>query len=400
MAEIGNHAIPQFLFWNPEHAENPKRGQQEWADLALAPWKLDLSDGTAVKVIFRQNSPYSLRKEGEEYFLLRDMEVLDKIIFERRPNWFFQQTKDGIPLGSIFQLEATHCILGCVLRYCEYRKKGQECRFCCLDSSIDLARNLGVTVDMSLKPEHALQAYRMALKEGPVDTILLTGGTITNQKKEAKLYAAIFSALSHLREEIGADTVFRANSSCYGEQENRMLHDAGVDVLCHDLEVWDERLWGIICPGKEAHLGRATFLDRLAKAVELFGINNVQSNLVAGITLVCPEGFQDEEEALASELKGFEWCLQNGIVPRTSQWQDLPGTGYSGIRGPPTEYFLRLGYARHKLREEYDRHVPYEMTRGNCQHCGHAWTDDDYFLKLIGEREEASKTMTQKGETV
>jgi hypothetical protein len=381
MNEIGSWAIPQFLFWNPGHDENPKKGERTLQNLTLVPWKLDFSDGTPVKVVFRPCSPYAVHREGEAYVLLRDGEPVETIRFEQRPGWFLESTDDGTLLGSIFQPESAHCILACVLRYCEYRKSEQQCRFCCLDSAVDLARNVGIRLDMVLKPSHAAQAYQLALEEGPVDTILLTGGTILDESKEAELHAGVFHALSRVREDSGACSIFRANSSCLGERENRRFRDAGVDVLCYDMEVWDERLWACICPGKESHVGRPRFLERLAKAVELFGVNNVQSNFVAGISLVCPEGFQDEDEALASELEGFEWCLRNGIVPRTSQWQNLPGTRYSGIQGPQTEYFLKLGYARHKLREEYRHYVPYEMVRGNCERCGHAWTDDDYFLK-------------------
>jgi hypothetical protein len=380
MNQIGGWATPEFMFWSPEHAQNPQKTSQ--GGLLLCPWKLDLSDGTPVKVLFRPDSPYEVRGEDGRYLLYRDGESVEEVSFEERPQWFLENTSEGIPLASVFQLEASACVIGCVLRHCEYRKIGKSCRFCCLDSTLDLLRSMGITYDVSMKPQHAVEAYEAALRVGRVDVILLTGGKILDERKEAGNYATIYGALSKVRERAKVDTIFRANPSCLGEDGNKLLQDSGVEVICEDLEIWDERLWPIVCPGKDEYVGRGEYLRRLVRAVEIFGVGNVQTNMIQGLPMVCPAGFENEGEALQSELEGYKWCLKNGIYPITTQWLNLQGAEYYGTEGPLTEYYLRLGYERHKLLEEHDAEFPYTMIRGHCEHCGHSWTDDDYYLKL------------------
>ncbi len=378
--EIGRWAIPEFLLWSPEHEQNPRPSAN---GLRLSPWKLNLTDGTPVKILPRQRSPYQIQREEDgKHWLLRDGVPLEEVTFEKRPEWPLQTTSDGTIMASVFQLEASNCVVGCVLRHCEYRAGGQECRFCCLQSTLDQARTSGISIELAMKPETAVETYRAALREGYIHTVVLTGGTILDDKKEAAVYARIYSQLNEIREETGFQTLFRANPSCFAPDELKTLQDASVDVICLDMEVWDERLRPVICPGKEAHVSRDEFMRRIVKAVEIFGAGNVQSNFVQGITMVCPEGYRSQDDSIRSELAGYEWCLQNRIYPITSQWLDLPGTAYCGRAQPPTEYFLTLAYERHKLLERYGKDFPYRLIEGHCPRCGHSWTDDDFYFKL------------------
>ncbi len=365
----------------------------------MSPWKLNLSDGTPSKIIPNAHSPYEIvRDDGGRYILTRDGEHLEEIWFERRPQWPFQTASDGSIMASIYQLEAPNCLLGCLLRHCEYRVGREECRYCCLESVIEQARSSGIPVDLAMNPDNAVEAYRAALSEAHIHTLLLTGGTIRDEKKEAQNYTKIYSRLNEVRERVGASTVFRANPSCFTAGENRRLQDAGIDVLCIDMEVWDEKLRPVICPGKEEHVPRGVFMERIVKAVDIYGAGNVQSNFVQGITMVCPEGYKNQDESIRAELEGYEWCLQNGVYPITSQWLNLPGTAYYGQPQPPTEYFLALGYERHQLLEKYDAEFPYRLIKGHCARCGHSWTDDDYYFKLhVGGR--GAEERSEVGET-
>lgn len=378
--QIGEWAIAEFLLWGAQDEQNPQSSSEGFV---LSPWKLNLSDGTPVKLISNPRSSYEvIRIEDGKFALTRDGERLDEVWFETRPRWPFQLAGNGTIMASVFQLESPNCLIGCLLRHCEYRSASEACRYCCLESVISKARSSGIPVTLSMDPDDAVEAYRAALSEADIHTLVLTGGSIHDEKKEAQSYAKIYSRLAGVREKVGASTVFRANPSCFGPDENKRLQDAAVDVVCIDMEVWDDDLRPFICPGKEKHIPKRVFMERIVKAVEIFGPGNVQSNFVQGVTMVCPESSKSEEESMKAELEGYEWCLQNGVYPMTSQWLSLPGTAYYGLPQPRTEYFLAVGYEKHRLLEKHDAQFPYKLIRGHCARCGHSWTDDDYFFKV------------------
>ena len=76
--------------------------------------------------------------------------------------------------------------------------------------------------------------------------------------------------------------------------------DYGISIYHPNYEVWDERLFSIICPGKERYVGREEWHRRILDAAEVFGPRHVIPNFVAGVEMAKPFGFATVDEAIAS----------------------------------------------------------------------------------------------------
>ena len=149
-------------------------------------------------------------------------------------------------------------------------------------------------------------------------------------------------------------------STAYDKGLALKLKEAGVDKVLWNIEVWDEELFKIICPGKSKFVGRVNWLKRLKEAVEVFGVGNVYCNFVGGFEYAWNPGFGNMEDAVMSSVKGFEWLLENSIIPGFSFFfgTNIPNSPCSKLAPPPTEYYLELALQRHNLMLEYGMEDP------------------------------------------
>ncbi len=95
-------------------------------------------------------------------------------------------------------------------------------------------------------------------------------------------------------------------------------------------------------------------MNRLIKAVEVFGRGHVGSGFVGGFECAPHPGFLSRDEALKSYLDGFEFLIERGIVPWFTVWTAVPQVGGFQVDDPPpTEFYLRLGQGLHELLDKY-----------------------------------------------
>ena len=253
------------------------------------------------------------------------------------------------------QLISAQVFNACVLRHCEYFNTDEHCRFCSMTGGSKALRSVGVRHQMALKPDHAVQAFIAAHKETGVNIILLSGGTLFDQDKEAESYYVLTDALVKTRDDLRSETYILAGTSAFEKDKAQRLKDLGLDLLMYDLEVWDAEVFLFVCPGKSKHIGRDTFLRRLLDAKDVFGKGRVGTNFVLGAELAQPGGFEDLDKALASWEEAFEWCLSNDIVPMCTIWQPSAGSKFEGsINRAPVEYLLQVGAMRRAAMKKYD----------------------------------------------
>ena len=131
---------------------------------------------------------------------------------------------------------------------------------------------------------------------------------------------------------------------------------AGVRIYHPNYEVWDPRLFRLLCPGKERFIGREEWIRRVVEAAEVFGPSRVIPNFVGGVEMARPHGFATVEEALRSTGEGLEFFMSKGIAPRFTVWCPEPLSELGSGQGPaPLEYHLGLlrlwreTHARHRL---------------------------------------------------
>ena len=361
------HAQEKVDKYIKEHALD-----EDSADLARHGWVetpsgFRFKDFTYIQIGFNDESPWEIRSDwlgstlsvagmgGERYFLYYGDERVEEVLFEERPKWLTEKTSDGKTFSSVMQLISAQVFNACVLRHCEYFNTSVHCRFCSMTGGSQALREVGVRHQMALKPEHAVEAFEAAQRETGVNIILLSGGSLYDQEKEADAYYRLTAALAEKREDLRTETYLLAGTSAFAKDKAQRLRDLGLDLLMYDLEVWDPEVFRFVCPGKSQHIGREQWIKRLLDAKDVMGKGHVGTNLVLGAELAQPGGFADPDKALASWEGCFEWCLSNDIVPMLTIWQPAAGSQFEGARNTaPIEYLLEVGAKRRAAMKKYD----------------------------------------------
>jgi hypothetical protein len=354
LTRVGPQSFPHFLVWNSDHSWNPSLAGG--GELRAIPWNFILDEGhTPVVCRLDAASPYEIRlTEAQGFVLYRDGEAIEPVRFERGARWILDTTTDGTAMGSVFLSWTREALLGVALRYCEYTKSDDQCRYCCLDAEASRFADLGFKVELAVKPANAAEAYRAAVAEtGGIRQVAFTGGSLRDTKKEMARYTALYKALRDARDELGADTQFYACVTAPPDRDILLrLHDAGLNHIAPNMDCWEERLWPVIVPGKHKFVGRQYWIDSLMMCLEVYGPGMVGSAFVVGPEMVQPYGFRSLEEGVMSWAGCFDWCVRHQIVPMLVPWQKEVGSPWAHEQPPPSEYTLSVFAERHRRMED------------------------------------------------
>ena len=125
-------------------------------------------------------------------------------------------------------------------------------------------------------------------------------------------------------------------------EDCKTLQKAGLKIYHPNYEVWDPELFKVICPGKEATIGRENWIKRVCDSVDVFGPAKVIPNFVGGVEMCQPYGFKEVDQAIESTKEGLEYFMQRGVLPRFTTWCPEPLANLGVQVPPPLEYFCKL----------------------------------------------------------
>jgi len=309
------------------------------------------ADETSVDIKPDPRSPYEIRKDGDgKYHLFCGDENFGEVKFTKRPSYTDKKTSDGQSCAALLLQRGPFCIMVNPLDFCAYFKKGEACKYCILAALMDL----GVKEDFVkpiVDPKTIAEAVAMATEDINLKDLKLCGGALYDIKKEAQYYKKCLEAIL---ERIDPPEEIQIFSQAFDEEDQKDLKELGAKNMIFNLEVWDERLWPELLPGKTKAIGREEWINRLTKAVDIFGRGHVGTGFVGGFECAPRPGFLSQDEALKSYLSGFEFLIERGIVPHFTCWLAMPICGGFQVDDPPpTEFYLRLGQGLHELLEKH-----------------------------------------------
>ncbi len=358
MDEVGRWAVPDdhhtFEHDREEHSQGDFGGAY-----TLTPQFFFFRNGTAARVMFDPTSPYEVKYEGRGcYWLYRDDEPIEEVRFEPCPQWFRQRTSSGKPMASIMAILGTR--RGLVLSmtsYCSYFTEGDECLFCNRNPAIKHLKEMGQERTITKREQDIYETYMAAAQETGVDSIAVLGGSFVKRKKGVDLCIEGINVVKRAMRDSGCEVPITAGGfQCVDEEDLIRVKKAGAVGIGAPLEVWDPKLFEIICPGKAKHVGRDAWIKYLLMAVDVFGRGYVVSNFVLGGEMVPPFGFKTEDEAAESVLEGFHYLISHGVVPKYLPFRNAPRSrladAFASI--PRIEYVLRIEEALHELLKKYD----------------------------------------------
>jgi hypothetical protein len=253
-------------------------------------------------------------------------------------------------------------------RYCNFWSEGKGCLFCDIAPQSKKARTeLGLPVRAN--PDDISEAVGEAIKEtGRYTGICITGGSVPSGAEvyddEVDYYVKVLQAVGRNFKTRRFNSQLIA--SAFNERQIRRLYEeTGLASYTSDLEVLDERLFNWLCPGKAKWVGYQQSKRRLVKAAEIFGRGSVNTGTVAGIELARPDGFTDEDEALAAMLTEAEDLARQGVGTSFIVWAPRPDSALGAQRNPSLEYYVRLTQGLHEQRIKYDLRFEFDDFR-NC----------------------------------
>jgi hypothetical protein len=364
---------PKYKF----EAENAYYGRNDPTS-RTHPGPIILRDGTSILVYsgLKYEDPYIVDYIDGKFFLSDEGNIVDEIDFTPRPDYYGKKTSRGIPMESIASARPQRLDI-CPYRYCHFWDTGEQCKYCAFFTDLKVQKQLaGDKFSKELDPEDIYETVREALKEpGRISQINLTAGADFSgdvpYENEVNRYIKVLQAIGRnfKSRRFPSQLIAPAYTK---KQLQRIYDETGLSSYCPDIEVWDEKLFKWICPGKQKWLGRDYWVKSALDAVEIFGKGNVYTNFVAGVETAKPYGFTNIDDALKSNFEACEFFSKNGVVFLSLVWRPWKSSKFADQVAPPLEYNVRLVKGLHDIRKSYG------LTSDNddYKHCGNHGDSD------------------------
>ena len=313
---------------------------------------------TIVSVRLNPASPYQVEisPEGRLILTLEGLEV-SEVELQPAPEYYRRSLANGKPLTDIAPtIEWGYLLYLTVFRICQYFGKKEECQFCDLNENYRQQRRSGRSYTGVKTVEEVLEAFEIVAEtDSRSRAYTVTGGSITSTLdglNEIDFYVRYPEAIE---KRFPGRWISKVVVQALPRDQVQTLKDAGVQIYHPNYEVWDPRLFSILCAGKERYIGRDRWISRILTAAEVFGSSQVIPNFVAGIEMARPHGFSTPAEAIESTAEGLEFFMAQGVVPRFTTWcpEPLSLLGRSNPDGAPLEYHVGL---LQSWRDTLERH--------------------------------------------
>ncbi|HZT16590.1 MAG TPA: radical SAM protein [Gaiellaceae bacterium] len=329
-----------------ELGEAARRRPPEEVALTGGPYDLRR---TIVSVRVNPDSPYEIARDddGELRLSLEGREVAD-VTLPPMPEYYRHTLANGkTVMETAPTIQWGYLVYLTVLRLCQYFGAKEECRFCDINHNWRQHKREGRPYTGVKPVADVLEALALIDRydAAHVSTAYtLTGGSVTSSVDglpEADFYGRYAQAIE---ERFPGRWIGKVVAQALPRREVQRYKDYGIAIYHPNYEVWDARLFSIICPGKQRYVGREEWHRRILDAAEVFGPRHVIPNFVAGIEMARPFGFETVDEAIASTTEGLDWFMSRGITPRFTTWCPEPTTplGRDNPHGAPLEYHVRL----------------------------------------------------------
>jgi hypothetical protein len=317
---------------------------------------------TSVRVVLNDASPYALDVVDGRTVITQDGVAVAESVYPDRPAYYGRAFDDGLRYEQVVPLLYDSYAFITTFRACHYWGDKEECRFCDINYNLREIRRLTgehVTADAIKNKAKVVDVLDAMAREPDPDkrliTIIMTGGSIVRKVQGGPDNAADFNApyVAAIRERIGHRVPIVMITESQPADRLKVLLDAG--ITCHNanLEVWDKRLFAWLAPGKDHYVGYDRWVRRLYDAVDVMGEGRVSPNMVSGIEMARPHGFDTVAAAVASARAGFEAMMSRGVIPHLDTWCIEPGTRLSANPPVPLDFLIQADIAWYETWRKY-----------------------------------------------
>lgn len=346
-----------------ELSEDLKRAAPEEIALTDGPWDMKR---TIVSVRLNPDSDYYVDVAPEQSsstelaLFSKTQGELARVHLPKRPSYYDQNLESGKPVIDIAPtIEWGYLVYLTAFRLCQYWGDKEECQFCDINENYRQQKREGRSYTGIKSLDEVVEA--MAIINNTDDSgstaYTVTGGAVLTElqgQNEAEFYAQYARAIE---DKFPGRWIGKAVVQALPIDQVKTLKEAGYQIYHPNYEIWDEKLFDQVCPGKARFVGREEWMKRIVDSAEIFGPEHVIPNFVAGVEMAKPYGYTDPAEAVASTTRGLDYFMSKGIIPRFTVWCLEPNTVLSRYNQDvvPLEYHLQL------LESYRDTHKKYGL---------------------------------------
>ena len=329
----------------------------------LLPDDFLLPDGTVVQFRRNSKSPYQVRFENGRLTLSNGEEDLCAIRWLLRPQYYDTVTTNRHKMVKIGQIGGEDCLFFCYQNYCSHFARGEQCLFCNLVSTTNTYNSVLKKKDT----EDIGEVAKAAFNEGMVKHVLLTGGCFSHEREIGLVSEILASIKRHTGLECIPGTILP--SPAKNADEIKRYYESGIKAIGFSMEIWDEKLYKGICPGKSSTMSHEAFITSIQEAVKIFGAGNVYGVFVMGL------------EPKVTFLEGVKRLTDLGANVVPFVWSPNPGSKLEGHRAPTGQWFVETVLAAAEIVQKSG--VP-SGTENHCYKCdGNSLLHDALRLKGI-----------------
>lgn len=298
-----------------------------------------------VSVRLNPSSPYRVECADGGLVLELDRHAIAGVELEHSPAYYDRKLSNGKPIIDIAPtIEWGYLLYLTAFRLCQYFGEKEECQFCDINANYRQQKLSGRPYTAVKSVEEIIEALEIiASTDSASKAYTVTGGSITSEldgKSEIDFYVRYPEAIE---KRFPGRWISKVVVQALPRAEVQRFRDAGVRIYHPNYEVWDRRLFEILCAGKNRTIGRDEWIRRILDAADVFGPEHVIPNFVAGIEMARPHGFETVDEALASTGEGLDFFMSHGVSPRFTTWCPEPLSVLGRTQGPaPLEYHVGL----------------------------------------------------------
>ncbi|MBI4456271.1 MAG: radical SAM protein [Acidobacteria bacterium] len=316
---------------------------------------------TVVSVRLNPASPYQVAiHDGKMQLFLAGESICD-VRLQPVPEYYKRMLGNGKPVTDIAPtIEWGYLLYLTVFRQCQYFGAKEECQFCDINENYRQQKISGRSYTSIKSVAEILDALTIIDETDSASrAYTITGGSVTSKlrgKTESDFYVQYAKAIER---KFPDRWISKVVVQALSKDEVKKFKDVGVQIYHPNYEVWDRRLFSIICAGKDRYVGRDEWIRRILDAAEIFGPTHVIPNFVAGIEMAKPYGFRKVGDAIASTIEGLEFFMSRGICPRFTTWCPEPLSVLGrNQEGAPLEYHVRLLQAYRDAHRKYKLPIP------------------------------------------
>lgn len=303
------------------------------------PQVLLLWDNLVVSVLRRENTPWSIRFDGDSLNLYHEGRFFHTVGLPAPLPFFDKTLSDGTRTDDV--ISAYGAVTPGFFFYpdCHYFDEGKPCGFCSLRKA---RRTVGKPLVTEFGRERVMETTRIIQSSGwDIPMITNTCGTPADDETTRR------TVLEPLRAVYDAcDPKVDIHLLAHPPHDFRLLDEykaVGVTSIALNLEAYDRQAFAQVCPGKDRLYGYDKWWDALEYAKGVFGEYNVYCGIVWGI------------EPIRSSMEGMEAILARGIGLATNVFHADPGSVMAKHPQPSEQDIIALAEHEASLYRKYPK---------------------------------------------